>query len=256
MSNNPAKDFDTIADDYVFFETHATEPENDARAYASQLKDFASSRSTINMLDFGCGSGNFTTRLLKLLNWPAERLELTLVEPADEVRKLAVERLTKFTDKPIADSAALPTGLAGKFDLVLANHVFYYVPDLKGHFRKLIDTLNPSGMFLTAIAGRSNLLIEFWLQGFALLGKEVPYHVSEDVDAALRAIGANYQKEVVPYELTFPDTKENRMKIIRFLLADHLAAMPLEPLMAIFDKHSRGGKIAMRTASDHYRVLP
>lgn len=255
MSTNPAKDFDAIADDYVFFETHATEPERDARAYAEQLQGFASG-GPINMLDFGCGSGNFTTRLLKQMNWPPERLQLTIIEPADAVRKLAVERLAEFTAKPIADSASLPLGLEGRFDLVLANHVFYYVPELKNRLQSLIATLAPSGMFLTAIAARSNLLIEFWLVGFALLGKQVPYHVSEDVEAALQALGANYEKTQVPYELTFPDTKENRMKIIRFLLADHIAAMPLEPLMPIFDKHCRDGMIEMRTASDHYWVLP
>jgi hypothetical protein len=30
MSKNPAKDFGPIADDYAFFETHATEAEQDA----------------------------------------------------------------------------------------------------------------------------------------------------------------------------------------------------------------------------------
>jgi len=255
MSTNPAKDFGAIADDYVFFETHATEPERAAQAYAKQLASFASN-GMIRVLDFGCGSGNFTMRLLNLLNWPPERLQLTLVEPADSVRQLAVERLKKFTAAPIADSAQLPSGLNCGFDLVLANHVLYYVPDLASHLRQLIDSLAPSGVFLTAIAARSNALIQFWLTGFQLLGQEVPYHVSEDVDAALREIGANYQREAVPYELTFPDTEENRMRIIRFLLAEHLADMPLAPLMEIFDKYNRAGMIEMKTASEHYRVLP
>lgn len=254
MSKNPAKDFDAIADDYSFFETYSTEPESDSRAYVEQLQGIASTNDVVRMLDFGCGSGNFTVRLLKLLGWPPERLRLTLVEPAEAVRKLAVERLARFTDAPIDDSAMLPEGIEGGFDFVLANHVFYYVPDLKSHLQKLIDSLDSSGVFLTAIAGRSNALIEFWLQGFALLGREVPYHVSEDVETALQDLGASYEKQEVPYELTFADTGENRMRIIRFLLADHLTEMPLAPLMALFDKYRRGGRIEMRTASEHYLV--
>jgi SAM-dependent methyltransferase len=253
MSKNAAKDFDAIADDYSFFETHSSEAQDDARVYAEQLQAF-SSKSAVRMLDFGCGSGSFTVRLLKLLNWPPERLRLTLVELAGEVRKLAMDRLARFTDAPIDDSATLPTGIDGGFDFVLANHVMYYVPDLKGHLQKLIDSLDSSGVLLTAIAGRSNALIEFWLKGFALLGKEVPYHVSEDVETALQELGANYEKQEVLYELTFPDTEENRMHIIRFLLADHLVKMPLEPLMALFDKYCRAGQIEMRTSSEHYTV--
>lgn len=37
MSKNPAKDFGPIADDYAFFETHATEAEQDVRAYGERL---------------------------------------------------------------------------------------------------------------------------------------------------------------------------------------------------------------------------
>ena len=88
-----------------------------------------------------------------------------------------------------------------------------------------------SGIFVTAIAARTNALIEFWIIGFRLLGREIPYNTSEDVETALQELGADYQKQQVAYELTFPDTEENRMRIIRFLLADHLAQMPHRPLL-------------------------
>jgi trans-aconitate methyltransferase len=254
MSTNPEKDFGPIADDYAFFEHHATEAQEDARAYVESLGEIVPAEGTVRMLDFGCGSGTFTARFLQQAGWPPARLRLTLVEPVESVRRQAVTRLASFTEAPLAESATLPAGLRASFDFVLANHVLYYVPELRGQLAKLIDTRSPAGVFATAIAGRTNALIEFWIAGFGLLGKEIPYHMSEDVEAALRELGADYQKQQVAYELTFPDTEENRMRIIRFLLAEHLAQLPHGPLLELFDQYKRAGRIHIQTASDHFTI--
>jgi trans-aconitate 2-methyltransferase len=179
---------------------------------------------------------------------------LTLVEPVESARRQAVARLADYSAFPVADSAALPDRFAESFDLILANHVFYYVSDLQSQLRTLIDALSDSGVFVAAIASRTNMLIEIWITGFRLLGREIPYHTSEDVEAALRRLGVDYQKQQVAYELKFDDTVENRMRIIRFLLADHLAEMPQPPLLDLFDRHSHAGEIDLQTASDHYTI--
>jgi trans-aconitate 2-methyltransferase len=254
MSKNPAKDFGPIADDYAFFESHATEAEQDARAYVARLGKTVPATGPVRLLDFGCGSGTFTARFLYEAGWPPERLQLTLVEPVAAARRQAVARLSGLAQAPIADSAKLPEEVAAKFDIVLANHVFYYVPDLHDQLARLIAALSPAGNFVTAIAARTNALIEVWIAGFRLLGKEIPYNTAEDVEAALQALGAEYQKQSVAYELTFPDTDENRMRIIRFLLADHLAQMPHRPLLDLFNPHSRSGRIEIRTASEHFTI--
>jgi trans-aconitate 2-methyltransferase len=256
MSKGPAKDFGLIADDYAFFETHATEAEQDARAYARHLTGFQSSGAQVRMLDFGCGSGTFTMRLLQQVGWRPETVELALVEPVDSVRRQATDRLSAFTDVSILESSAMPDGLVKCFDIVLANHVFYYLPDLPGILKQLLKAVSPTGVFLTAIAGRTNALIQFWIVGFRLLGQEVPYHTSEDVEAAFHELGARFEKQPVPYQLTFPDSHANRMRIIRFLLADHLAKMPLGPLLDLFDPFSHSGRIEIETSSDHYMVRP
>jgi hypothetical protein len=71
----------------------------------------------------------------------------------------------------------------------------------------------------------------------------------------LKELGAVYLKRQTAYELAFPDTEENRMRIIRFLLADHLERMPHQPLLKLFDPYSLAGRIVIRTASDHFTVL-
>ncbi|MCC7251756.1 methyltransferase domain-containing protein [Hyphomicrobium sp.] len=255
MSKTAAKDFDSIADDYMFFERHATEAREDARVYALQVAEIAPARGPMRMLDFGCGAGAFTMRFLELAGWPRERLHLTLVDPAVSARHLAVKRLASFTSAPITETSGLPPGLDGCFEVVLSNHALYYVSDLQTTLARLIQALAPTGILLAAIAARTNALIEFWIAGFNLLGRDVPYNTSEDVERALQAMGAAYRKHPVSYTLTFPDTEENRMRIIRFLLADHLAEMPLPPLMEMFDRYRRGGRIEIHTDSDHFTLL-
>src|SRR5262245_60406276 len=156
MTKNPDKDFGPIANDYAFFESHATEAEQDALAYVERLREIVPPQGVLRMLDFGCGSGSFTARFLKQAGWPPERLQLSLVEPVEAARRQAVARLAGFTKTPAAESATLPAGLTASFDIVLANHVFYYVPDLRGQLTTLLDALSASGVFLTAIAARTN----------------------------------------------------------------------------------------------------
>lgn len=254
MSENPAKDFGAIADDYSFFERHATEAREDVRAYAEELRGLLSAAGVVRMLDYGCGTGTFTAQFLDELGWPSERVALTLVEPVDAVRRQAVERLASRSGTPIVESAALPREGAGPFDLILANHVFYYVPNLRAELAKLIDSLDVGGTFITAIAGRSNALIQFWIAAFRELGRDVPYRVSEDLERALQDLGASYAKWSVAYELAFEDSEANRMRILRFLLADYLPLLPKKFLLGLFDRYAGEGRVVIRTASEHILI--
>lgn len=254
MSDNPAKDFGAIADDYSFFEQHSTEAQADVRAYAEKLRGRLPATGVVRMLDFGCGTGTFTERFLDELGWPAERVALTLVEPVDSVRRQAVERLASRSGAPIVKAATLPAAGAGPFDLILANHVFYYVPNLRAELAKLVGSLAAGGTFVTAIAGRSNVLIQFWIAAFRELGRDVPYHVAEDLEGALQELGASYDKRSVEYELVFEDSEANRMRILRFLLADYLPLLSREFLLRLFDRYASAGRIEIRTASEHYAV--
>ena len=157
MSKNPAKDFGRIADDYAFFESHATQAEHDSRAYVDRLAGIVPAEGTIRLLDFGCGSGTFTARFLQQASWPRARLQLTLVEPVESVRGQAVARLAGYTEYPLVDSATLPSGAIASFDIVLANQVLYYVPELRSQLARLIDASSPAGVLISAIAAHSEL---------------------------------------------------------------------------------------------------
>jgi trans-aconitate 2-methyltransferase len=254
MSKKAAKDFAPIAQDYEFFSRHATEAREDAQALAQYLANLPVRPAPLTMLDFGCGDGDFTERLLRQAGWLPGQLRLVLVEPVEAARRQAAARLARFSAQPIVDWVALPSVLPALCDLILANHVFYYVPQLKSQMAALIAALADGGILLASIAGRSNALIEFWIVAFEILKMEIPYNTSEDVEAALQALDLQFEKHPVKYELAFPDIQANRLKILRFLLADHLPQLPMQPLLNLFDKYSTAGQIRMLTESDHYVI--
>ena len=247
-----SKDFAPILTDYAFFETHATEAANDAAAYAALIAPLVAAGSTVRLLDFGCGTGSFTQRLLGLVQIPPERLELALVEPVSASHALAAERLAGRSARPIEHAGSLAEIAQREFDLIVANHVFYYVTDLPRTLADLHGRLAVGGRLLTSIAGDDNPLIGFWRAGFALLGESTPYHVAENVAAALSTLGIASQETSVPYELTFNDSEANRLAILRFLFAEHLPRLPQATMLALFDAFVRGSQIEMHTASRQF----
>jgi len=248
------KDFAPILSDYAFFEQSATEAPRDAAVYARQIAPLVAAGKTIRLLDFGCGTGSFTERLLGLLELEPERLLLSLVEPVSSSHEQAAERLTSFTTAPIEHAKAIAGINQPQFDVVIANHVFYYVPELASTMQELERRRAPGGLFLMAIAGNANPLIQFWRDGFALLGEPSPYYVAEDVAAALTKLEIGFHQQQVPYELMFDDTEVNRLKTLRFLFADHFIRLPREPLLALFGPYSRAGRIEIRTNCEHFTV--
>jgi trans-aconitate 2-methyltransferase len=251
----PAKDFAPIENDYAFFATHADEAENDSSAYASALADLADGRSDLRMIDFGCGTGEFTERLLTKLAWPPEGLQLGLVEPVEHQRAEAVRRLARFSRGEIAAATSL-TGLAaqGPFDVLLSNHALYYVNDIEATLRQFIAALADGGRMLTAIADWDNVLVDLWTQGFGILGQPVPYYAATDVAQGLSKLGVPFGRTKVPYRLRFADSVDNRLKILRFLFAEHLADSIRAPLLAQFDRYRDEGQIDINTHSYHFAV--
>jgi SAM-dependent methyltransferase len=251
-----AKDFGPIAGDYAFFMTHATEAESDVVGYARELAGFAEGRATVRMLDFGCGTGEFTQRLVSALGWPPQVLQLTLAEPVRRQREDAARRLAGLSRRPIESLGSLPPTGEPRFDLVVSNHVLYYVEDLGATLGRLIGSLAPGGRLVLAVAGWDNALLQLWKVGFAMLGRPVPYHAAEGVEATLTRRGVKIRKSKAFYRLRFPDTAENRLRILRFLFADHLHEITPQRLLGQFDRYVRADHVEVNTHSYHFAVEP
>ncbi len=247
----PEKDFAPIENDYAFFMAHATEAESDIAAYQRELNDFLRGRPSIRLLDFGCGNGDFSAPLLNALNLSPETLHLTLCEPVTHQLAQAAERVARFSHHSIETLEHLSAAHDQQFDLILSNHVLYYVHDLSHTIGEMRRALQPEGKLAFAIANSDNTIIEFWKAGFALINQPVPYYMSEDVQRILAEEGFTVQKSEAKFQLRFPDSEENRMKILRFCFGHHLEAIPLPQLVSQFDPFCQDGTIIIDTYSDH-----
>lgn len=254
MPETSRKHFGPIRDDYAFFQQHSTEAEADLRAYVPHLHRLSMGDTPIRMLDFGCGDGGFTAEFLARSRFPQERLRLSLVEPDATYLHQAVNHLQDFTPRPVHAWPALPPHLHTGFELILANHVLYYVPDLEGTLSALLRALATPGLFLTAMAGRDNTLAQFCLRCFDMIGKPFPYRTATDCAVALAHLGEAYDTEEVQYEFVFPDTAESRLRIGRFLLGSDYHAVPRQALLESFDPYVQGGQIIMQPVHQHFIV--
>ena len=248
------KDFGPIRDDYSFFEDHSTEAAEDVRAYIPELCSLVNRDQPFHMLDFGCAEGRFIERLLTSFKVSPENLHLSLVEPVEIYRRQAAQRLQSRTAHPIPAWPALPVGLTGSFDIVLANHVFYYVPDLNDLVAKIIHTLSNGGALLTAMAGQENTLIQFWNHCFALLGKKVPFHTAEELELIASRHQLNCQQKKVSYELAFSDSEANRLSVMRFLLGEHFGDVPRQTMLDLFNPYTARGQTKLRITHRHFVI--
>jgi SAM-dependent methyltransferase len=254
MTETSRKRFGPIRDDYTFFQQHSTEAEADLCAYAPHLHDLSRGDSPIRMLDFGCGDGGFTAAFLGRFRFPQKRLWLSLVDPEASYLPQAVDRLQAFTLHPVRAWPALPAHLHACFELILANHVLYYVPDLTDTLTALVRALATPGLFLTAMGGRANALYQYCLRCFNVLGKPFPFWISEDCEDVLARLGEAYDQADVHYELVFRDSEDHRVRLGRFLMGSEYHAVPRQVLLAGFDPYSHAGQIVMPIVHQHFMV--
>jgi SAM-dependent methyltransferase len=256
MSVDTTKDFFQIQSSYAFFESHSTEAAADVAAYDCVLRDLWSQSlwaSSLRMLDFGCGPGGFTARFLQQLNLPRETLTLSIVEPVDVYREAAVRQLSAYAVEEVHATATLPDVTAGRFDLILSNHVLYYVPTLEDTVAGLLSRLLPGGVFLTSLAGSDNTLIQLWQASFEMLGKPVPYNIREDLERVCAAIGVTPSRRKVHYTLEFADTDANRESLLRFLLSDYFEQLPRQTLLDLLSPFATtDGTVSMQMQHDHF----
>ena len=254
MQHTSRKAFGSIRDAYAFFQQHATETEADIRAYLPHLLAVATGDQPIRMLDFGCGDGAFTAALLAHTAWLPARLQLALVEPDDVYRHQAVARLQAYTTQPVRAWPALPAHLRSCFDLVVANHVLYFVPDLDSTLAALLGTLTIPGLFLTAMAGQRSTFAQWCQQCFTWLGQPYPFHSAEDLEGVLARQKVGHSREDVHYELVFPDTVEHRLTVMRFLLGNAYYDLSQPALLALFEPYVQNGQVAMHLVHEHFIV--
>jgi len=251
--NDSEKIFDRIADDYEFFMDHSTESASDLDAYERTFAARPFPSRAVRALDFGCGTGRFTERWLDRLTRFTAGVELSLLEPARKQLAEASQRLASRSLTPIVTFSDL-ANLSGCYDLIVANHCLYYVPDVLASLKRLAAALDHHGLMIIAISGYDNALCQLWKLGFSSIDEPVPYHSAESVVSAFDQLGLEASPQKLTYEISFPDCREHREKLLRFLFDKHLQRMPLDPLLAFFDPYCHDGRVHLETISWQWNV--
>jgi ubiquinone/menaquinone biosynthesis C-methylase UbiE len=105
------------------------------------------------VLEVGCGPGALWRE-----NTP--RLQPVRLALADMSRGMVADARRSLTAMPAAFTVAVAQALpvaAGAFDLVVANHMLYHVPDLDAALAELRRVLQPSGRLVAATNGEAHM---------------------------------------------------------------------------------------------------
>ncbi len=108
------------------------------------------------ILDCGCGPGNLWAENVTAV--PVD-CQVTLVDLSDGMVREARKKLGQhetFIGFQSADVAALPYP-DHTFDLLIANHMLYHVPDRRGALREMHRVLKRGGRFFAATNGAGHL---------------------------------------------------------------------------------------------------
>lgn len=111
------------------------------------------------VLDFGCGTGNYTWAIKKVSN-----ANIFGVEPSDGMREKAQEKGMDIEFKR-GDHTSIPFD-NGFFDLIYMTDVIHHIPDLNSMFGEFHRTLKPNGKICILTESHNQIETRFWSDYF------------------------------------------------------------------------------------------
>lgn len=249
------KDFDFIQGDYDFFCRHSTEKEKNLKALEKMARDLARGKSGIRVLDFGCGSGDFSFELFQRTLEKTTHLHLCLVDPSERYLHLAEQLFVKRRNTTLHVCRQFDEKDKERYDLILSNHVLYYVKDLNHLFGQFHRAAHLESRILVTLAGEKHGLQKI-LESFCQSeGIENPFLASEKLKEFLIAKKIQFESNQIKSELSFEDTAKHRQKILRFVLGALIPSggdLPME-LLDPFQKESR---ILVPLEDEVFQIVP
>lgn len=250
-------DFGPIRSDYAFFIAHTTETVAQAAHLVPQINWLFGRAAPQRFLDFGCGTGESTERLLRqscYANPKKPDLTIYLIEPVKVQLAESVERLAPFASKIEALDSHLNSPMPETMDLILANHSLYYVPDISRTLQTLFNALRPGGQFVVALLDASNLLAGIWRSAYQMIEKPFPFPLADNAENFFRTSSIPYQRDIISYQVSFPDSAEAKLRILRFLVGPALQDVLEEQVLSLFDPYCADGLVTIDTSYPHLVV--
>lgn len=112
-----------------------------------------------NILDFGCGTGNFTCALKRITN-----ANVYGVEPADGMRQKAIDKNTDVVFKK-GNHEKIPF-VDNFFDFVYMTDVIHHIPDINTMFKELNRVLKQGGYLCIVTESHNQIESRFWVKYF------------------------------------------------------------------------------------------
>lgn len=113
-------------------------------------------QSKMNVLELGCGDGTLWAENISKL---PQNVDIVLSDISEgmlrDARRVVGSADGRFSFKT-ADAGELPYD-AGRFDLIIANHVLFYCDDIERTCDEIERVLKPEGYFICSTYGRSHM---------------------------------------------------------------------------------------------------
>ncbi|HET6225302.1 MAG TPA: class I SAM-dependent methyltransferase [Bacteroidia bacterium] len=149
-----------------------------------KLKLISKFNKTGNILDIGCGTGEFLN-ICKQAKW-----NVMGIEPDEGARKMASDNFSLHV-KPEAELKNLPDQ---SFDIITMWHVLEHVPKLKDRVQELKRLLKPKGVIIIAVPNCSSLDAKKYKQYWAAY--DVPRHLYHFTPGDLNALTKQFDLTV------------------------------------------------------------
>lgn len=112
-----------------------------------------------NILDFGCGTGNFTCALKRMTD-----ASVYGVEPADEMRQKAIDKNTDVIFEK-GNHEKIPF-IDSFFDFTYMTDVIHHIPDINVMFKELFRVLKQDSSLCIVTESHKQIESRFWVQYF------------------------------------------------------------------------------------------
>lgn len=197
------------------------------------------------VLDIGCGPGWFWAATAKRL---PEKLDVTLADQSPGMVEEAVNRCRPLPFAAVqgqqADAAALPFA-DNSFDVVVAMHMFYHLPDQAAGIAEMARVLKPGGVLAVTTNGAGNMRKMYELTTvFGSLPQD-PAGVAFGYDTAerlMRARFGNVTMEQHPARLRITDAEDVFLALTSYPPGDGASEPQLTAFRRAIDRAFQDGK--------------
>jgi SAM-dependent methyltransferase len=177
------------------------------------------------LLDLGCGAGGLWRSHPERIpaGWSITLGDLSEGMLLSTWRRLVVTKRAYKYEKMDAQQIPYPDG---SFDIVIANHMLYHVPDIPKALREIRRVLKPGGKLVASTVGKNHMQeIESWIKQIGLGPSYTPFQAAFSLE--------NGQVELEKY---FQD-----VKLLRY--EDSLRITEIEPLIAYIRSRSGAAEV-------------